>query len=334
MEIKTKDISFCDKKASNVVNSEAKEYILNNLKTKYDISISDRSAIMMNDNIIRNLERNQHLISIKSSGTNYFLYMTNINNINYCFYIDRKIKQGYSYPRIISIKYRFSDIIFNDTLFEGELVRDIFGKWQFLICDLLCYKGEKHKSNIGIRFNNLYHLLSNNYQKDLEIEICPLSVKRLFYYSEFDYIFKEFIPNLPYDSRGLYFYTLNTKHSNYLHLFSNIKKSTIKKSNTEIEPKLDLSKNKNDTIPIVFGVKITEQPDIYDLYCLKDNVKCKYGIAHVSNLRSSKKLRKLFTNNDNEIINMLCEYSEKFKKWEPKETSTKKISRYENIKCL
>ena len=56
------------------------------------------------------------LLLVKSSGTNYFLYMTRINNINYCFYIDRKIAPGYTVPRIIATKYGFSESIFNDTL--------------------------------------------------------------------------------------------------------------------------------------------------------------------------------------------------------------------------
>jgi len=334
INIKTKEISFCNKQASNVVNTENKAHILDNLKDTYDITISDRKAIMINDRVLNNLERNPHLLLVKSSGTNYFLYMTRINNINYCFYIDRKIKQGYSYPRIISVNYRFSNIIFEDTLLEGELVKDIFGKWQFLIGDLLIYKGIKQKDvNISTRFNNLHSMITNNYVSDNNLDICPLFIKRLFKYSEFKYIFDEFIPNLPYNSRGLYFYTFNIKHSNYLCLFKNTIQTSIKKPDIE---NVVLEKYSQKELPIlendsiIFGVKNTITPDIYDLYCIKDEIKCKFGVAHISTLRTSKKLRKLF-NNISDIINMECVYYPKFKKWEPKEISDKTMTNYESI---
>ena len=82
MEIKTLDLSFCSDKAHNVVNSEAKELIINKLK-KYDILINSKRAFILNSKSIYFLEKTQHIISIKSSGTNYYLFFTNINNINY-----------------------------------------------------------------------------------------------------------------------------------------------------------------------------------------------------------------------------------------------------------
>jgi hypothetical protein len=106
-------------------------------------------------------------MSIKSSGTNYYLYFTCINNINYCFFIDRKIKSGYTYPRIISVKYAFDDSIFQDTLLDGELVRDSNDNdaWIFLITDILVHKGKKINCNIVNRFNLLYDMLTNDYNK-------------------------------------------------------------------------------------------------------------------------------------------------------------------------
>ena len=131
---------------------------MNRLKEKHNININKKHAFILNQKSVYFLEKTQHIISIKSSGTNYYLYLTNINNINYCFYIDRKIKSGYTYPRIISVKYSFSDEIFDDTLLDGELVRDQDDNdsWIFLITDLLVLKGKKLDCNIVNRFNLLY----------------------------------------------------------------------------------------------------------------------------------------------------------------------------------
>ena len=317
MEIKTKEISFCDKIASNIYSNENKEYILNNIIDKYKIDImKQKSAIILNHKILKNIEVHPHLIATKSSGTNYLLFLTNINGVNYCFYIDRKIKQGYNYPRIISVKYRFDSSIFKDTLIEGEIIRNKQNEWHFLISDLLIYRGELVTSNVSTRFNLLFNLLSKNYIQDNVLEICPLKIKKLFSYDEWDKL-SSFIPELDYECRGLYFYTLNSKCTNYLYLFP---------SNNNYFRKIVEQKQVSDSI---FEVVKTNRPDIYNLYCYSENKKVNYGIACVSSIIISSKLRKILSDKDN--VRMKCEYSIKFKKWIPKTETNSDLSDINHI---
>lgn len=312
VEIKTMDLSFCSDGAHNVVNSEAKDYIINRLKDKYNLSINKKHAYILNQKSIYFLEKTQHIISIKSSGTNYYLYFTNINNINYCFFIDRKIKSGYTYPRIISVKYCFSDIIFKDTLLDGELVRDIDDNdsWIFLITDMLVYQGKKMECNIINRFNLLYEMLSNHYNKNHDIDICPLVVKKLFLYKDYDELITKFIPSLPYKTNGLYFNSLNAKHANQLYLFKNNNNNNNKVSSTK--------EIKETHKKIVLKISKTDKSDIYELYCNNRNETHKIGIACISNLRTSKLIRKLFQENkDKTDLNVNCKFNAKFKKYEP-----------------
>ena len=350
VEIKMMDLSFCSDAAHNVVNSEAKEFIINRLKKKYDIEITKKHAYVLNSKSIYFLEKTQHIISIKSSGTNYYLYFTNINNINYCFYIDRKIKSGYTYPRIISVKYAFSETVFEDTLLDGELVRDINDNdsWIFLITDMLIHKGKKLDCNIINRFNTLYDMLTHDYTKNHDLDICPLIVKKLFLYKDYDELITKFIPTLPYKTNGLYFNSLNTKHANQLYLFKNSNnrnsgnKSYNKQGNSvnggngsnggngdnggnggngsnggnggngSNGNAKDLSNN------IVLEIKKTDKSDIYDLYCKNRDEDYNLGIACIQNLRTSKLIRKLFDNaGETDTIYMNCKYNEKFKKYEP-----------------
>ena len=74
---------------------------------------------MYNDNYSKNLN-NPHLICLKSIGSPYLLYRTQINNVNYCFLIDKKIKDGYKFPKIFLVHYRFNEETFKGTLFEVE----------------------------------------------------------------------------------------------------------------------------------------------------------------------------------------------------------------------
>ena len=337
VEIKMMDLSFCSDGVHNVVNSEAKEFIINRLKTKYDVDISKKHAFILNNKSIYFLEKTQHIMSIKSSGTNYYLYFTNINNINYCFYIDRKIKSGYTYPRIISVKYCFNDTVFQDTLLDGELVRDINDNdsWVFLITDILIHKGKKLDCNIINRFNILYEMLTNDYNKNHDIDICPLIVKKLFLYKDYDELITQFIPSLPYKTNGLYFNSLNTKHANQLYLFKN--NNDTNKSKQQYKSK-DTSTNVNKSSNnfngsnstnndndnessidnIILKIKQTGKSDIYELYCNNRDDEHKLGIACIPNLRTSKLIRSIFEKSEeknNIFVN--CKLNEKFGKYEP-----------------
>ena len=165
MYMKVNTISFCKKTGENVMETSSKEQIINILKTKYNINFKSNRAMILTEKTVKYLS-NPHFISVKTIGTNYFLFLTNIDNINYAFYIDRKVKQGYNYPRIISVKYSFSDIVFKDTLLDGELVKDKDNNWMFLISDLIVAEGTLLKQNIANRINYLYEILEKKYREE------------------------------------------------------------------------------------------------------------------------------------------------------------------------
>ena len=49
-----------------------------------------------------------------------------------------------------------------------------------VITDILIHKGKKLDCNIINRFNTLYDMLTNDYNKNHDLDICPLIVKKLF----------------------------------------------------------------------------------------------------------------------------------------------------------
>ena len=217
--LKCSNISFCDKQAFNIIDDNIKKKILDILKNDYFITIKDKNFYIINKKNINYIEKNPYIISVKSIGSLYYLFLTKIDNKNYCFFIDKKIKDGHEYPRILSVLYRFDDVLFNNTLFEGELLRDNDNKWLFVINNLILYKNQILKNkNIIYKLNIVYDILNNYYIKDDHLEICPLYVKRLFSNHEWDKIVNDYIPNLNYKTRGLYFE--NTKsNKNYLFIF-------------------------------------------------------------------------------------------------------------------
>ena len=144
--------SFCDKEIDNVTNNQMKKYILENLKMKTNISFKQRYAKVYNEQYSNNLN-NPHIICLKSSGTPYLLFCTQINDTNYCFLIDKKVKDGYDYPKIFLVHYRFHNDLFKGTLFEVELIRDKNQNWSLIIGDIYTQNGQS-LHNIQIHDRN------------------------------------------------------------------------------------------------------------------------------------------------------------------------------------
>ena len=309
MDFKLTPISFCKKGGMNVQEAKDKEQIINILKQKYSINFKSNRAMVLNAKTV-NFIRNPHMISVKTSGTNYFLFLTRINYVNCAFYIDRKIKQGYNYPRIINVTYSFDDSIFNDTLLDGELIKDNSNNWMFLISDIIVAEGKNLQCNIINRINMLYNILKEKYTVDTYQDVCPLKVKQLFTYAEYNKLITMIIPNLKYGIRGLYFNTLNTKHNNHLFLYPN-----NSQSNKPVKKKEKKIGHQEIVHMKTFELRKTMQPEIYDLYCLDGETLVKFDVARIGTLKVSKLIYKLF--NDNNTVYVNCKFNTKFNKWEP-----------------
>ena len=210
-------ISFCDKECYNINHNKTKEAILNYIQETHKIQVIDRQYVNLNPHMMRNISNNEHIVSTFTNGNPYLLHLIRIDDTPCCIYIDRKLKNGYSYPKMHCVPYKFDSQLFDkETIFTGELVRDVNRDWQFLISDLLILNGKSTKSkNILARFQNINTLLENHFTPDRDNDICPIYSKRLFQYHEIPTLFNDFLPKLSYVCKGLVFYTLNNQFSNY-----------------------------------------------------------------------------------------------------------------------
>ena len=241
--------SFSGKTVDNVTNNEVKEFIMNDMKLKCGgINYNSRYAKVYNEQYSRNLN-NPHILCLKSSGTPYLLYCTQINGVNYTFLIDKKVKVGYDFPKIFVTPYQFDQSLYSGTLFETELVRTKGNKWFLLIGDIYFHKSSSCK-NITImnRMTMIHKLLENEYNSDSFCDVCPIQVKRYFDYSDKDYIMDEFIPQLEYGTRGFYFVPLKCSYSKILYLFK--------------DGELNKPKQKKNTLN--FMIQKTLKRDVYE----------------------------------------------------------------------
>jgi len=355
-------INFCDNRAYNLVDESLKKEIIDSLKENYYVSISDRNFYILNKKNVRFIDNKPYFLSVKSLGSLYYLFLTQIEGKNYCIYINRRLKEGHKFPLMVSVMYRFSDDLFQHTLFDGELLRDNDNNWIYIINNLILDKGVLLKNkNIIKKLDRVYDILTNHYVKDEHLEICPLYVKRLFAYHEYDYIIKQYIPTLSYKTRGIYLEGIR-ENKNYLYLFPRNQKFEIVEEDSvnqikfvpdvKKEIQLDFVEKKkyqkkapvpkvvSDRQEMVFMARKTNlpnQPDIYHLYCLQNGEITKYGIADSGGLKTSKKMRKFFlepsTGECKDNINILCQYSLDKEKWTPLELSSQRIDNVDSIKA-
>ena len=347
------EISFCDKIAYNIKSEDTKKFILANLEKKYNLRIIHKHYDKFDeDRSLSILNSNPHMVCVRSNGNPYFLYLMKYNFIQYCVFIDKKIQQGYYLPRIIIVQAMFDNVLFDDTIFDGEMIKSNDNKWYYLINDLLVCKGNQlHDMNHPRRMSLLYETLEKHYIHD-EYDFFKIGVKSFFKYNEINKMLTEHIPSLPYSARGIYFKPLYMRFKDILYNFDDnlikkverIKYKTVKQfilnnddigrgnsssSNSESgtstpkslnsEAKLENYSESDITVQnksdyTTFSVRKTSTPDVYDLFDGNNNI----GIACIPTMKISKKMREITKDlNMVDKIDIPFEFSQKFKKWLP-----------------
>ena len=135
-------ISFCDSIAFNIKSDKIKKKILDDINNISSIKIIQKHFDVLNKNHFQKLNDIPHLVSLKTNGNPYLLYLTKYNFINLSIFIDKKIQPGYFLPRMIITYFQFDEELYNNTLFEGEMIKDKDGNWIFIINDLYIHKNK------------------------------------------------------------------------------------------------------------------------------------------------------------------------------------------------
>ena len=345
-------ISFCDKVCYNVNQNTAKDKLINYIQGKYPIQIIKNQYVMINPRILYNITKHEHIITTLTNGNPYLMFLTIIDGIKWCIFIDRKLKTGYSYPKIHCTQYNFDEELFkSETIFNGELVRDVNRHWKFIINDIFIYKGvdiTKQKNYLS-RIELLHNIMTSEYTYTADIEICPIQIKKVFQYSEINYIFDKFIPDLSYTCKGLIFNTLSPKFTSYVWILPKEQQIRVRKMNNEeaelgfvidgnktfVKPKDVFSNCLRNSIPDscyidkerVRRFKITNAaiPDIYNLYSLTDNDDNSLDdnngaeIAFIPNIKISNMLYNYFKEKKEIDAIVECVYHKHFERWCPVE---------------
>jgi len=327
-------ISFCDRIGYNIKCPYAKESILQELEQTSAIRILQKHWYALDDNQFQYVLKVPHSVCLRSNGNPYFLYFTRYEGVNQIMYVDKKVQPGYQKPRIILTKGIFANPVFENTLIEGEMVKDKHNNWLFLMNDMLMYQGKSLKDTLlPVRHRLLHELFDTHYTPDPLMDVCQYQIKRYVPASQTHISeLTAFSEKLPYTSRGFYFYPHSLKYKPKLVNFNNdlIKSVYRKVKDTpdfiETTPKQEPLPPPTQSIPLPLApekeqkrlwLRKTDQPDVYDLFEAENSLK-KIGIACVSSLSTSKMLRAIFKDmNVATSVPFICYYDSAFEKWTP-----------------
>ncbi len=334
-------ISFGDRVAWNIKCNMIKDQILNEIYDLYGIRIIQKHYFKLDDTNIHHLSKIPHMISLRTNGNRYYIYMTKFNDIDIIYFIDMKIHTGYEKPRIILARGLFAPSLFLNTLLEGEMVKTKDNKWIFIINDIIAYEGKKLDNMILLdRLKIIYNLLKDKYTPDKVCDICSYQVKSYYHLSKRSLNeLIEFSKELNYTCRGIYFYSYYLKHKPKLFNFDEKVIVDVKKKVKDITEFKSLNQNQENKItsnfiitsnvqPIIMSDEIkleelwmskTDDADIYKLYDNFNILTSKMiGIALVPTLKDSIRLRELFKDkNLTFTMKFKCKFNDKFKKYQP-----------------
>ena len=238
-------ISFCDSTAFNIKSDKIKKKLLDTINSISNIKIIQKHFDILNVNHFKKLNEIPHLVSLKTNGNPYLLYLTRHNFTNISVFIDKKIQSGYFLPRMIISYFQFDDSLYDNTLFEGEMVKDKNNNWIFIINDLYIHKNKLLvNNNILNRIDIIDNILKTEFNEDNNI--CSFNIKKYFKYDELKYVIEDFSKKLNYTSRGIYFTPLYFKFKNILYNFDSSLVNIVKKVKYQKNNEFLLMKDKNN----------------------------------------------------------------------------------------
>jgi hypothetical protein len=222
-----------------------------------------------------------------------------------------------------------------------------------MFSDLIGYQGTYLQNHNTVRrLNMLYSMLQAKYTPE-PCDVCAFQVKEYFTYDQFNTMLVDFIPNLPYTCRGIYFKPFflrfkdvllnfddslvvqtyrqkfkDTVSGNFLLtsdvIASDDKNSKSASSNGSVSSVSSVSSGPRSPEPKVhrpteavqvFSVGRTSTPDVYTL---TDNSKSSTLIARIPDLATSKALRQMFLGTTMQArLDVKCKFCARFNKWVP-----------------
>ena len=291
---------FCSKPIIPL-NIEDKQFILNKIKKM--VNLRKPQVFNFSRYNVADLNRNHYLLTFKTHGTPYYLFLTTLNGKYLSLFIN------YQNPyniEITNVKLRFNQELYNDTIIDGELLLNDKNNWIYMVNNILYHKsnyiGNKY---LGYRISMLSDILRNQYKFDDFLNPCHLQLRSYFLFNHLELLSTTQNSDL----------LIVPEYSNKPILSFNIK--NLHKNEKIIK---NLGLNNDNSTNKKFFVIPTSVPDVFELYNkeIQDNTNFQ-GIACMATQGQSFYMKKLFDekNTDQKGIWINFKYNNHLNGWEP-----------------
>ena len=288
-----KNIKICNRYVQEIKSDIIKSDILKLLDS--NIYLKKKKVILEDD--IKILKEKNHPVMIEYNSYRILILLTIYNNRKYCILIDQNIPNKI---KMILIKQRFSDNLYNNTLLDCELLLDKRNNWNILIFDIIMLENKIVTESFDKKYEIINNIIENNYVNDKFIQLCNIKTKKIYMFKDLVNLINNNLYNSDYLVSGIIFVT----DENYLLL--NFNNKVYQNNNQKVEININKS-NRN------FEMRITNLPDIFELYDENNKI----GIASISTLELSELCNSIFEKYKNQKNIFECKYNSQFEKWEP-----------------
>lgn len=212
--MKTSPVTFCHSSVEQIIDHHTKTMLMESIRQCVNINITERTfRPIRNERDVTYLQ-NPHLISLATKGQRWLMYLTQVNHLNVCVLIERSIKPGYPYPKMLVVPYHFNEILYQNTLFDLEVLDNAKGQDTplILVCDIMMMKNRDVSVWDPVRrMNTLHTIFEKQFTNNMQLQPSAIQIKRLFCINNFNDMIA-FIHTLPYPIKGLHFLPLNSKY--------------------------------------------------------------------------------------------------------------------------
>ena len=301
------------------------------------------------ENITHKKVHNANVILAIPEGNHFFTWFTSYNNENICFALE--IDDNNKIKNIKKLNTSFMDCL---CLAQGTIFYGTMFKYNDISCfsieDIYYYKGQNY---IHMSYSNKLQLLKAIFTNEISQSLLnnrftvfgmPLI------YSDFNLLLTD-IQKLPYKIDKIkfrFFEKNNSRKIMTMNYYNQIDKNTVIKKTEQIDKKIvkidSYQRDKNKKTAI-FKIMAGTEPDIYNLFIIKNGNEEYYDIAIIPDYKTSVMMNSLFRNikeninldaieeSDDETdfedgredkytyldrsFNIKCEFNYKFKRWVP-----------------
>jgi hypothetical protein len=234
--------NFCGKNTNIIKDEKLKDEIINSIKSIGTYNLDSKYYQFLNFKNVNQLKNNEFKISISTFGKKYHLYLKNMNNKNYCIFINKKTNQ------MILGKFTFALSLFDGTLFDGELIKNSRNEWFFMINDLIYYEGKSMITyDFETRYKKVKNVIETQYKYDNNSQ-CKIFIKKYVELKYLNSLIKDYISQLSFKCSGICFKDIDNFGTNYTYIFPECRTDTRILNKEEEKEKVKKVEEENENI--------------------------------------------------------------------------------------